>query len=113
MADECGWSPREGGPPFGSRYRWTYVGSRTDNIELTAEALNLTDEFQDQFVDADANRLSYYHHQGRQYMVGARFKFYHPPTLFDEDELGRGRMALALAALLVLVVCFTPVPITF
>jgi TonB-dependent receptor len=47
----------------------------TDNIELTAEALNLTDEYQDQFVDAEANRLSYYHHQGRQYMVGARFKF--------------------------------------
>ena len=47
----------------------------TDNLELTAEGLNLTDEYQDQYVDADANRLSYYHHQGRQYMLGARFKF--------------------------------------
>jgi TonB-dependent receptor len=47
----------------------------TDNLELTAEALNLTDEYQDQYVDQEANRLSYYHHQGRQYMVGARFKF--------------------------------------
>jgi iron complex outermembrane recepter protein len=46
-----------------------------DNLELTAEALNLTDEYQDQFIDAVGNRLSYYHHQGRQYMVGARFKF--------------------------------------
>jgi TonB-dependent receptor len=46
-----------------------------DNLELTLEALNLTDEFQDQFVDTDANRLSYYHHQGRQYLVGARYKF--------------------------------------
>jgi TonB-dependent receptor len=47
----------------------------TDNLELTAEALNLTDEYQDQYVDAQASRLSYYHHQGRQYMVGARYKF--------------------------------------
>ena len=47
----------------------------TDSLELTAEALNLTDEYQDQFVDSEANRLSYYHHQGRQYMVGARYKF--------------------------------------
>ena len=23
----------------------------------------------------EADRLSYYHHQGRQYMVGARYKF--------------------------------------
>jgi TonB-dependent receptor len=47
----------------------------TDNLELTLEALNLTDEWQDQFVDTDANRLSYYHHQGRQYLLGARYKF--------------------------------------
>jgi iron complex outermembrane receptor protein len=47
----------------------------SDNVELTLEALNLTDEWQDQFTDANANRLSYYHHQGREYLVGARFKF--------------------------------------
>jgi TonB-dependent receptor len=47
----------------------------TENITLTLEALNLTDEFQDQFIDAVANRDSYYHHQGRQYLLGARFKF--------------------------------------
>jgi iron complex outermembrane recepter protein len=47
----------------------------TENLELTAEALNLTDEYQDQYVDGDADLLSYYHHQGRQYMLGARFKF--------------------------------------
>ena len=46
-----------------------------DNVEFTLEALNLTDEYQDQFVDSIANRLSYYHHQGRQYLLGARFKF--------------------------------------
>jgi TonB-dependent receptor len=46
-----------------------------ENLELTLEALNLTDEYQDQFVDTTANRLSYYHHQGRQYLLGARYKF--------------------------------------
>ena len=47
----------------------------TPNLDLTLEALNLTDEFQDQYVDSAGNRLSYYHHQGRQYLVGARYKF--------------------------------------
>ncbi len=47
----------------------------TNSLELTAEGLNLTDEYQDQYVDSQADRLSYYHHQGRQYMVGARYKF--------------------------------------
>jgi TonB-dependent receptor len=46
-----------------------------DNLEFTLEALNLTDEYQDQYVDGQANLLSYYHHQGRQYLAGARFKF--------------------------------------
>jgi TonB-dependent receptor len=47
----------------------------TENLTLTLEALNLTDEWQDQYIDNTANRLSYYHHQGRQYLVGGRFKF--------------------------------------
>ena len=46
-----------------------------DNVALTAEALNLTDEFQDQWVDSSGDRLSYYHHQGRQYLAGVRVKF--------------------------------------
>lgn len=46
-----------------------------DNIEFTLEALNLTDEFQDQWVSSVGNRLSYYHHQGRQYLLGARFRY--------------------------------------
>lgn len=46
-----------------------------DNLTLTLEALNLTDEFQDQYVDSTGNRLSYYHHQGRQFLLGARYKF--------------------------------------
>jgi iron complex outermembrane receptor protein len=46
-----------------------------DNFELSFEALNLTDEFQDQWVGRDADRLSYYHHTGREYILGGRYKF--------------------------------------
>ena len=46
-----------------------------DHFTLTLEALNLTDEVQDQWVDSVADRPSFYHHQGRQYYVGARFKY--------------------------------------
>jgi iron complex outermembrane recepter protein len=47
----------------------------TDALELTLEALNLTDEFEDQWVDSRGDRLSYYHHTGREYFLGARYKF--------------------------------------
>ena len=46
-----------------------------DNFAVSLEALNLTDEVQDQWVDSVGNRLSYYHHQGRQFYVGGRFKY--------------------------------------
>jgi iron complex outermembrane receptor protein len=46
-----------------------------DNLSVSFEALNLTDEVDDQWVDSVGNRLSYYHHQGRTYFVGARFKY--------------------------------------
>ncbi len=46
-----------------------------DNFTVTLEALNLTEEFDDQWVDSVGNRLSYYHFQGRQYFLGARFKY--------------------------------------
>ncbi len=51
--------------------RW----SITDNFDVSLEALNLTDEFEDQWVDSVGNRLSYYHHTGRQYFLGGRYKF--------------------------------------
>jgi TonB-dependent receptor len=50
---------------------WTVM----PELAITLEALNLTDEFQDQYVGSAADRLSYYHHQGRQYLLGARYKF--------------------------------------
>ncbi|HEY5713253.1 MAG TPA: TonB-dependent receptor [Allosphingosinicella sp.] len=46
-----------------------------DNITLTAEAINLTDEFNDQFVDRDRNSPSVIHHTGRQFYIGARVRF--------------------------------------
>jgi membrane-associated protease RseP (regulator of RpoE activity) len=46
-------------------------------------------------------------------ILGARFRFYHPPTIFDEEELGTGRKLLGAVALIVLLVSFTPVPISF
>jgi iron complex outermembrane receptor protein len=50
---------------------WTVMPA----LDITLEALNLTDEFQDQYVGAASDRLSYYHHQGRQFLLGARYKF--------------------------------------
>jgi membrane-associated protease RseP (regulator of RpoE activity) len=40
-------------------------------------------------------------------VVGPR----HPPTLDDNVPLGSGRLWLAVVALLILIVCFTPAPI--
>jgi len=47
----------------------------TDNVSLTVEAINLTDEYVDQYIDSAADRLSVYHHTGRQFYFGARFKY--------------------------------------
>lgn len=48
----------------------------TDQVELTFEALNLTDEENHQWVGTDDRQsTSVYHHTGRQYYVGARYRF--------------------------------------
>jgi TonB-dependent receptor len=54
-------------------FQSTYVIN--DNFSVSLEALNLTDQFDDQWVDSEGNRLSYYHHQGRPFYLGGRFKF--------------------------------------
>ena len=46
-----------------------------DNFELTFEGLNLTDEYNDQWVSSTGDRVSVYHHTGRQYMLGFRYKY--------------------------------------
>jgi len=44
--------------------------------------------------------------------IGWRLRFYHPAPLVDEGPLGSGRTILAFVALLILILSFTPVPIT-
>jgi TonB-dependent receptor len=46
-----------------------------DNFSVTLEAINLTDEYTDQYIDSAADRLSVLHHTGRQFWIGTRFKF--------------------------------------
>ncbi|GGE19954.1 hypothetical protein GCM10011529_28220 [Polymorphobacter glacialis] len=46
-----------------------------ENISLTLEAINLTDQYIDQYIDSAADRLSVYHHTGRQFYFGVRFKY--------------------------------------
>jgi iron complex outermembrane receptor protein len=46
-----------------------------DHLTVSLEALNLTDEVNDQFIDTNADRLVVYTHTGRQFFLGARYKF--------------------------------------
>ena len=46
----------------------------TDKIRFSIEGLNLTDEYNDLYVDTD-NRLNAYTHTGRQFVVGLRYTF--------------------------------------
>ncbi len=45
-----------------------------DQIDLTFEAINLTDEFEQQIFDA-ADLVNVYHHTGTEFLFGARFKY--------------------------------------
>jgi len=49
---------------------WTVA----ENLKFTFEALNMTDEVSDQYLDPD-DRMSFYHNYGRQYFVGFRYTF--------------------------------------
>jgi TonB-dependent receptor len=46
-----------------------------EHFTLTLEGLNLTDEFNDQFIDTKTNRVVVYNHTGRQFYLGGRYKF--------------------------------------
>ena len=46
-----------------------------DNLTVSLEGLNLTDEVNDQFISTDADREVTYTHTGRQFFMGARYKF--------------------------------------
>ncbi len=45
-------------------------------------------------------------------VIGSRLRFFHPPTLIEEEHLGRGRLFLGVIALLILLISFTTAPIT-
>jgi len=45
-------------------------------------------------------------------VLGMRSRFYHPPTLSESEEIGQTRLILSVVALIILIVCFTPVPIS-
>jgi iron complex outermembrane recepter protein len=44
----------------------------TDQLRLSVEALNLTDQYNDLYV-GDSNRLNVYTHTGRQFLIGIRY----------------------------------------
>jgi TonB-dependent receptor len=46
----------------------------SEQIEVSLEGINLTDEYRDRFTDEDANRNYEYNHFGRTILLGARFK---------------------------------------
>ncbi len=46
-------------------------------------------------------------------VFGWRARFYHPSTLFDSEPIGRGRVIVGVLALLILLFCFIPNPISF
>jgi membrane-associated protease RseP (regulator of RpoE activity) len=45
-------------------------------------------------------------------VLGMRSRFYHPPTMSESEEIGRARLILGALALIILILCFTPVPIS-
>ncbi|WP_293612954.1 TonB-dependent receptor [Ponticaulis sp.] len=49
---------------------WSY----SDQIDFTFEAINLTDEFEQQIFDA-ADLINVYHHTGTEFLFGARYKY--------------------------------------
>lgn len=46
-----------------------------DHWKWTLEALNLTEEVDNQWVDSAGNRLSYYHETGRQFYLGVKYQY--------------------------------------
>ncbi len=46
-----------------------------DKVDFTLEGLNLTNEWNDQWVDSIGDRVNVYHQTGRVYILGVRVKF--------------------------------------
>ena len=50
------------------QYSWN------QHLKFTLEGINLTDSFQDQYNDS-SDRVSFYHHTGREFLVGFRYSY--------------------------------------
>lgn len=61
------------GETFTVDFSSTYVVN--DRLDLTFEALNLTDDYQDRFTDLENMRRYEYDHTGRVFLVGAKYNF--------------------------------------
>ena len=46
----------------------------TEQLEISLEGVNLTDEYRDRWTDVDARRNYEYNHFGRTILAGVRFK---------------------------------------
>jgi len=70
---------REGSDVEGTKETTTVDASisyrLTDNLTISLEGLNLTDEWSDLWIDSVGDRSIAYTHTGRQYMLGFRYKF--------------------------------------
>jgi len=47
----------------------------TSHFRVTLEGVNLTDQFESQFNDTSRNLVTYYHHTGRQVLLGVRYQY--------------------------------------
>jgi iron complex outermembrane recepter protein len=47
----------------------------TSHFRLSLEGVNLTDQFESQFNDTSRNLVTYYHHTGRQLLLGVRYQY--------------------------------------
>ncbi|MEO5493619.1 MAG: TonB-dependent receptor [Sphingomonas sp.] len=62
----------------GTAATWNFDASvqinLTRQVKLTFEGVNLTDQYQDQYIEP-GNLLSVYHHTGREFLLGVRFNY--------------------------------------
>jgi len=47
----------------------------TEHFRITLEGVNLTDQYENEFDDTGRNLPYYYHHTGRQILLGARYQY--------------------------------------
>jgi hypothetical protein len=47
----------------------------TDHFRVSLEGVNLTDQYENEFNDTSRNLVYYYHHTGRQILLGARYQY--------------------------------------